>query len=78
MPMTEEEFRDQMIEKIVCDIDKFYNDSYLDAVVDYCEDNEIDIESFAEFIKGVPSVVSKLQEEAEGLNILEKISRLPL
>ena len=54
------------------------NTGYIDAIVYYCEMYDIEIESIAKLIKNDPALLAKLQEEAEGLNFLEKISRLPL
>lgn len=51
---------------------------YIDAVVHWCEKNKIEIEYVASFIKKDPVFKSKLQEEAENLNILKRGARLPL
>lgn len=52
--------------------------SYLDAVVHYCEKKELEIESIGDFIRKNALLRSKLQEDAESLNFLEKSSQLPL
>lgn len=54
------------------------NITLLEAVVEYCEQNDLDIESVAPAIKKNPNIMSRLREEAEELNYLEKRSRLPL
>lgn len=51
---------------------------YIDAVVSWCEKNKIEIEFVAGYIKRDPVMRSKLQEEAENLNILKRGARLPL
>jgi hypothetical protein len=51
---------------------------YIDAVVDWCDRNKVEIEYVASFIKKDPVFKSRLQEEAENLNILKKGARLPL
>ena len=51
---------------------------YIDAVVDYCTKNGIEIETAAAIIKSNPSIKSKIQVEAEELNVLEKTTRLPI
>ncbi len=51
---------------------------YVDAVVDYCTKNGIELETAAPIIKANPSIKSKLQVEAENLNIDEKTPRLPI
>lgn len=50
----------------------------MDAVIYYCEKNNIEIESAASVIKSNPKIKSKLQIEAEDLNYLPKKARLPL
>ena len=51
---------------------------YMDAVVYYCEENRIEIESIAAIITNIPVLCSRIQKEAEELNYLEKTRRLPL
>lgn len=51
---------------------------YMDAVLHYCEKNDVEIESVAKYIKKNVVLKAKLQEEAEELNYLQKISRLPI
>jgi predicted metallopeptidase len=55
-----------------------YNISYIDAVVMYCEKNNIEIESLAKLIKSNSMLKSKLQSEAESLNYLPKSNTLPI
>lgn len=52
--------------------------SYIDVVVDYCSKHNIEIETAAAIIKSSPLIKSKLQFEAEQLNILQKTARLPI
>jgi hypothetical protein len=51
---------------------------YIDAVVLWCETNKIEIEFIANLIKKDPVMKSKLQNEAENLNILKRSARLPI
>jgi len=51
---------------------------YIDAIVHYCEEKEIEIESIIKLIRKNSLLKSRIQEEAESLNILPKSSRLPL
>lgn len=51
---------------------------YIDAVVFYCEKNNFDIENAASLIKLNDHVKSNVRKEAEALNYLPKIARLPL
>lgn len=57
---------------------KVDNIGYLDAIIYYCEIYDVEIESIAKLVKNDPALLAKLQEEAESLNFLEKISRLPV
>ena len=51
---------------------------YMDAILHYCEKNDVEIESIAKYIKKNVVLKAKLQEEAEELNYLQKTSRLPI
>lgn len=71
--LTLEEFNTQ--------IQKFCTDNkteYIDAVVHWCNKNNIEVETVASWIKKDPVLKSKIQEEAETLNILKKGARLPI
>lgn len=54
------------------------NIEYIDAVVHWCEKNKIEIEYAANLIKKDPVFRSKIQVEAENINVLKKTARLPL
>ena len=54
------------------------NMEYIDAVVHWCEKNKVEVEFIAAFIKKDLVFKSKLQEEAEYLNIIKKTARLPI
>lgn len=51
---------------------------YISAIVFYCEKNDIELERIASYIKKDVVFTSRIREEAEDLNFLEKTSRLPL
>ena len=51
---------------------------YIDAVVLWCERNNIEVEYAASLIKKDPVFKSKIQVEAENLNILKRPARLPI
>jgi len=51
---------------------------YMDAVIYYCERNNIDVETAAVFVKDCQKMKSKIQEEAEALNFLPKGAKLPI
>ena len=54
------------------------NIEYIDAVVHWCEKNKIEVEYMAGLIKKDPVFKSKIQAEAENLNILKRGARLPI
>lgn len=68
--------------------DKFYKEieslvkkhglNYVDAVIHYCEKNEIEIEAAASMIKSNMRIKSHIQSEGEDLRILPKTAKLPI
>lgn len=52
------------------------NVGYVDAIVHYCEENEIEIEDVQKLV--CPTLKEKLRYEAQNLNYIEKCGRLPL
>lgn len=68
-------------EKFIKDIEILvskYNLDYMDAVVHYCETNNVEIEAAATIIRNNVRIKSKLQSECEELNFLPKRAHLPL
>ena len=51
---------------------------YMDAVVHFCEKNNVEIEVAASIIRSNIRIKSKLQDEAEELNFLPKRAKLPV
>ena len=51
---------------------------YIDAVVDYCNKNNLEIEAIAEIIQKLPNLKLKIEIEAEELHYLKKTTRLPI
>lgn len=51
---------------------------YIDAVVYWCEKNNVDVEYAAALIKKDAVILSEIQTEAENLNILKKTAKLPI
>jgi hypothetical protein len=62
------------IEKIVQD--KRVN--YIDAVILFCEQRGMEVETAAALIKGSAKMKSKVQNDAEELNYLPKTRKLPI
>jgi len=54
------------------------NISYIDAMLFYCEKNELEPEVLGELIKGSSLFKQKVQLEAQNLNFLPKPKRLPI
>lgn len=54
------------------------NIEYIDAIVFWCEKNNLEIETAAYWIKKDPVMRSKVQVEAENLNVLKRGARLPI
>ena len=52
--------------------------SYVDAVVYYCEKNNIEIETVAAMIKGNAKIKAQLRSDYEDLNYFPKTAKLPL
>lgn len=52
--------------------------NYLDAIIYYCENNDMEIETAASMIKGNFRIKSQLQSDGELLNFLPKSAKLPV
>lgn len=53
------------------------NLEYVDAIVTWCEKNGVEVEYAASIVKKDPVLRSKLQVEAEDMNIVKKTAKLP-
>jgi|TARA_A100001037_G_C14673015_1_gene423935 hypothetical protein len=61
------------IEELVCEL----NIPYMDAIVHYCENNEIEIETAAKLLNS--KIKQSIASEASDLNMMkEKINKLPV
>ena len=67
-------------ERIMIEISKHIEAGvpYIDAVVEYASKNELEIEVIGEIIKKSPLLKAKIYREAEELNMIEKLVRLPV
>jgi len=52
--------------------------TYFDAVIHYCESNNIEVETAASLIKQSAVLKAKIQVEAENLNMVRRSGRLPI
>lgn len=62
------------LEKLV----KNHNLNYMDAIIHFCEKNQIEIETAASMIRGNMRIKAALQTEGEALNFLPKTAKLPI
>jgi hypothetical protein len=62
------------VEALVCEL----RTNYMDAVVHYCEINNIELETAASIIKSNSKIKAIIQNEGEDLNLLPKTAKLPL
>lgn len=52
--------------------------SYIDAIVEYSERYNIEIEVLAEIVKKIPAMKANIHDEAQSLNLVEKTAKLPV
>jgi len=67
--------------QFMVEIDKLVEEKkieYIDAVILYCNLNDVEIEKAASLIRGSAKMKAKIQLEAEELNYLPKSGRLPI
>lgn len=77
-----------MMEMIEKKTDNFANDiefliserkmDCIDAVIHWCESNEVEVDYAALLVKSNAVLLSKIQAEAENLNILKRTAQLPV
>lgn len=67
-------------QEILKEIESYITDdiSIIDALVHYAEKNDIEIELVGEIIRRSPVLKLRVQEDAEKLNLMEKVARLPI
>lgn len=76
--MTEEKqfLTKQKFAKLIEDFVQKRSVSYMDAVINVCQDNDVDIEDVRKFI--TPIIKDKIQAEAMKLNFLPRSNTLPI
>lgn len=50
----------------------------LDAILEYCSKNGLEVESVVPLVTKNANLVARLRDEAEALNSIEKVGHLPL
>lgn len=65
----------QKFAKLIEDFVQKRNVTYMDAVINVCEDNDVDLEDVRKFI--TPIIKDKIQAEAMKLNFLPRANTLP-
>lgn len=73
-PMKSSEDLFKKIDEIV----RNKNLDYFEAVLLYCEKNNLEVEVAASLIKQNPTLKAKIQLAAEDLNMIKKTFRLPV
>jgi hypothetical protein len=51
--------------------------SYIEAIVEYCKDNNLELETAGAIVKNFPKLKAKVRLEAEKINLVPKTDRLP-
>ena len=51
---------------------------YIDAILCYCEENDLEIETIGEIISKQPSLKESVAQQAEALHFLPRVDRLPI
>ena len=76
--MTEEKqfLTKQKFVKLIEDVVRSTNSTYMDAVIIVCKNNEVEIEDVRKFI--TPIIKDKIQAEAMKLNYLPRQNTLPI
>jgi hypothetical protein len=49
---------------------------YIEAIIEYCEENDMDLDRAKEFIQG--TLRGKIQAEAESLHLMPAVAKLPV
>ena len=62
------------IEEIV----RVSNLNYIEAVIMWCEERNVDVEQAASFVKRSQVIKAKIEVDASDLNFLQKQSKLPI
>ena len=67
-------------EKILKEISGYVNNevSYIDALVHYAQKHDVEVELIGEIVKLSPVLKSKVRNDAEKYNLMEKTARLPI
>lgn len=65
----------QKFAKLIEDVVQKRNVSYMDAVINVCDDHDVDLEDVRKFI--TPIIKDKIQAEAMRLNFLPRANTLP-
>ncbi len=67
-------------DQILSEIQGFVNEevSYIDALVYYAETHNLEIDLIGEIIRRSPVLKSKVRDDAERLNMVERTTKLPI
>jgi hypothetical protein len=73
-----EEYKQQNLYKKIETLVSANGISYIDAVIMYCENNGLDVESVGDLISKNDMLRGHIEIEAEDLHFLKRTSRLPV
>lgn len=76
-----DQLQNQLIKNLMAEIDlicRNVNESYIDVVVEFCEKHDLDPVVVGKLIRKNVVLHSRIEKEAEDLNIIEKTAKLPL
>jgi len=68
----------QNITQKIDDMVEAHGLDYIDAVISYCENYNIEIETIGEIISKTPVLKSKIELEAQNLHFLKATEKLPI
>lgn len=69
---------DETLIRIIEDIVEEYDMNYIDAVIHYCETEDMDLETVAMTIAENSHLKARIQMDAEDLHYIKRTARLPI
>lgn len=67
-------------ERILKEISRYVNKdvTYIDAMLEFAKRHDLEVDVLGEIIRRSPIIKSKIQDDAERLNMMEKTAKLPI
>lgn len=73
--MTEKKTSVEFAQEIE-DLVKNSGTTYLDAIIEYCDKNKLELEIIAKLVRQNPTLKGKLESECVDLNLVEKFAKI--